>query len=119
MKKTKKIELVLITALLASCNRELIPPASSSAYPDDPGLLEATTHDLADCDVCAAIGRSYETRTLVAQPNGYVYPEDSTLTTRNTDRQHYDPLGKPMPYWLWQYSFYNWPSGNVFFGKAA
>ena len=42
MKKSKTIQLVLITAALASCNRVIIPSQSAEAAEPDPSLTAAT-----------------------------------------------------------------------------
>ena len=39
MKRSKKIHLVLITAALASCNRQIIPSQPDMGYVTDPSLM--------------------------------------------------------------------------------
>ncbi|HEV2478230.1 MAG TPA: hypothetical protein VGS79_01145 [Puia sp.] len=41
MKKTSKIHLVLVTAILASCNRVIIPDQPEAGYTPDPSLTAA------------------------------------------------------------------------------
>ena len=52
MKKTSKIRLVLVTAVLASCNRVIIPDQPTAGYTPDPSLTVAPFYgdDRYDCD---------------------------------------------------------------------
>ncbi len=52
MKRSKKVELVLITAVLAACNRTLVPPASKNFFPEDPTLTTAAVERDTACDPC-------------------------------------------------------------------
>ena len=51
MKKSTKIQLVLITAALASCNRVIIPSMSGTGYLPDPSLTATPAYEEAvpDC----------------------------------------------------------------------
>lgn len=52
MKKTSKIHLVLVTAVLASCNRVIIPDQPTAGYTPDPSLTAAPYYgdDRYNCD---------------------------------------------------------------------
>jgi len=51
MKKSTKIQLVIITAALASCNRIIIPSMSETGYLPDPGLMAIPAYEdtASDC----------------------------------------------------------------------
>jgi len=80
MKKTSTIHLVLVTAVLASCNRVIIPDQPSAGYTPDPGLTAAPVDDYGryDCD-CRVDTTYYNTPYnyfdfyYTGQPYGNIY----------------------------------------------
>lgn len=72
MKRSKKIHLVLITAALASCNRQIIPSQPGAGYIPDPALTQPNEYGDSTyecfCSVNDSTGRS-----VLFNSSGYWY----------------------------------------------
>ncbi|HEX3935691.1 MAG TPA: hypothetical protein VHW43_13485 [Puia sp.] len=80
MKKTSKIRLVLVTAVLASCNRVIIPDQPDAGYTPDPSLTAAPYYGddqyAGDCRVDTTYYNypyNYFNFYFTGQPYGYRY----------------------------------------------
>jgi len=69
MKKSTKIQLVLITAALASCNRVIIPADSQAGYRPDPTLAQQPLDTSSTCN-CTE-NHFYNDDSMVYPYNGF------------------------------------------------
>ncbi len=83
MKKSGKIELVLLTALLTGCSRTLVPAPAHTVFPEDSSLTAMPAARDATCDPCQqailsqawnnSLGYSWPYLRGIL-PGGYYYP---------------------------------------------
>lgn len=59
MKKTSKIHLVLVTAILASCNRVIIPDQPEAGYTPDPSLTAAPLNNDDSLECACGVDTTY------------------------------------------------------------
>src|SRR5689334_12249859 len=79
MKRSKKIQLVLITAALASCNRIVIPSQSATGLIPDATLTRTPDEDGEGPDrcVCTPVNSDSSTISLYEEYPGIYYPGPS------------------------------------------
>ena len=80
MKKTSSIHLVLVTAVLTSCGRVIIPDQPSEGYTPDPSLTAASVYDDSRYDCDCRVDTSYHNAPYnyfnfyySGRPYGYAY----------------------------------------------
>lgn len=80
MKKTSTIRLVLVTAVLASCNRVIIPDQPTEGYTYDPSLTMTPAYDDSRYDCDCRVDTSYHNAPYnyfdfyyTGSPYGYIY----------------------------------------------
>jgi hypothetical protein len=85
MKKTAKIHLVLVTAMLASCNRVIIPDQPEAGYTPDPSLTAAPLYG--DDSTACAYNYNYNFY-FSTQPYAYRY-RSASLYRQGANRHNH------------------------------